>query len=603
MNCCFSSGKIANLHCQNKFFRMKQIFTSAVFFFCFLFSFSQQNLPVGFAPGEGPDSSILGETNSVYTAGGGYKTPPPYVNLRTAAEWEEIQALTICWVSYTSILREIVRNAVNDAQVIIVCSDSTTVKNYLIAGSVPLTNVRYVIAPFNSIWIRDYGQNTVYGNNVDDLLMVDWHYNRPRPKDDTVPSRLSSYTGIPLYETSVAPYDLIHTGGNFMTDGFGTAFSSQLTDQENPTMTPAQIDTIMKQFMGINRYIRFPVLPYDGIHHIDMHMKLIDEQTLLVGKYPTGVSDGPQIEANLVYITSNFNSVYGTPYKVIRIPMPPDKYGDYPSAGGDYTTYTNAVFVNKTVILPTYYQQYDTTALRIWRESLPGYNVVGIDCDNSSANIISLSGAIHCITQSIGVSNPLLISHQPLENTCNTSLPYTVNASLQNVSGIASATIWWTTDTAIGFTNSVPMSLVSGNNWTGDIPPQANGTSVFYYVEGVAVNGKTAVRPIVAPAGWWKFTVDCSSASVSETRSFQFKNIYPNPASAITCIPVVSEKEQAITVVMKNILGQTLEILFSGKVSQGEKNVFLFADKYSAGTYLVEVKTQDGVYSQKVLIR
>lgn len=71
-----------------------------------------------------------------------------------------------------------------------------------------------------------------------------------------------------------------------MSDGFGTAFSSMLTDQENPTLTASQIDTIMKKFMGINRYIRFPTCPYDGIHHIDMHMKLLDEETLLVGQYP-----------------------------------------------------------------------------------------------------------------------------------------------------------------------------------------------------------------------------------------------------------------------------------------------------------------------------
>ncbi|MFN8165148.1 MAG: agmatine deiminase family protein [Bacteroidia bacterium] len=104
-------------------------------------------------------------------------------------------------------------------------------------------------------------------------------------------------------------------------------------------------------------------LPYDDIHHIDMHIKLLDEETLLVGEYPQGIADGPQIEANLQYVLSNFNSVFGTPYKVIRIPMPPDASNSYPNVGGDYRTYTNSVFVNNTIILPTYSQQYDTTAI------------------------------------------------------------------------------------------------------------------------------------------------------------------------------------------------------------------------------------------------
>ncbi|MBK6894547.1 MAG: hypothetical protein IPH00_15825 [Flavobacteriales bacterium] len=49
----------------------------------------------------------------------------------------------------------------------------------------------------------------------------------------------------------------------------------------------AQVDTLMSEWMGISlgRYIKMTTLPYDGIHHIDMHMKLLDEETLLVGAH------------------------------------------------------------------------------------------------------------------------------------------------------------------------------------------------------------------------------------------------------------------------------------------------------------------------------
>jgi hypothetical protein len=93
--------------------------------------------------------------------------------------------------------------------------------------------------------------------------------------------------------------------------------------QENPGKTEAEIDTIMKKYLGINRYIKMETLPYDVIHHIDMHMKLLNEETLLVGEYPPGVADGPQIEANLQYILNNFQTCY--PCRRINsggIPMP-----------------------------------------------------------------------------------------------------------------------------------------------------------------------------------------------------------------------------------------------------------------------------------------
>ena len=84
-----------------------------------------------------------------------------------------------------------------------------------------------------------------------------------------------------------------------------------------------------------------------------------------------------------------------------------------------YRTYANNVFINGTVLVPTYRTEYDTVGLRILREALPGYRVIGIDCD-SDQNIIAQSGAIHCITKTIGVADPMLIRHQPLTDTDNT---------------------------------------------------------------------------------------------------------------------------------------------------------------------------------------
>lgn len=555
---------------------------------------AQTSLPAGMAPGEQQQMPFYLQNIQPQ----GY-TVPPASPVRTMAEWEEIQALTITWTSYQSVLREIVRAAQQETQVYIICTDSNTVKTYLTNYSVPLVNLHYIIAPYNSIWIRDYGQNCAYTNDVDSLVIVDWIYNRPRPKDDTLPGVLAREFGIPLYETTQAPYDLIHTGGNFMSDGFGTAFSSELVVDENPNKTIAEIDTIMKHFMGIDRYIKMPTLPYDGIHHIDMHMKLLDEETLLWSEYPTGVADGPQIEANLLYVLSNYNSIYGTPYKIIRIPAPPDASGDYPNQGGDYLTYTNAVFVNKTVILPTYYQQYDTTAVRIWEESLPGYNIVGVPC----SNIIQASGAIHCITHCIGAEDPLLISHQPLPNTTNTLTPYQVDARIQHKSGIASGTIYWTTDTAQAWQTAVmTLTNVVANTWTGFIPAQPAGTTVFYYISATSVSGKTQVRPMPAPAGWWKFEVT-GTTMTPEALQPAFQPAFPNPSHGITCIPVNMPVEADGRLVLIDMTGREVMVVHNGPFAAGERNYFLDSSELAAGAYSLVLQTTHGMTSQKLMVR
>ncbi len=242
-------------------------------------------------------------------------TNPPAGPVRTMAEWEELQGIMITWTSYLSILRQVVDYAQEEGLVYIVCSDSNSVKSYLTQGGIPLVNLRFLITNYNSIWCRDYGPWTVYKDDADSMKIIDWIYNRPRPDDDVVPAFFADYINTPIHQTTLPPYDLIATGGNFMTDGHGTGFSSRLIMNENPGKTEAQIDTIMKLYMGLARYIKMNTLPYDGIHHIDMHMKLLDEETLLVGEYPQGVADGPGIEANLQYILDNFLTCYGRAFQ------------------------------------------------------------------------------------------------------------------------------------------------------------------------------------------------------------------------------------------------------------------------------------------------
>ena len=428
---------------------------------------------------------------------------PPPTPVRTMAEWEELQGILITWTSYTSILRQIVDYAQDEGLVYIVCSDSNSVKSYLTAGGVPLVNLRFLITSFNSIWVRDYGPWCVYAGVADTLKIIDWIYNRPRPLDDVIPVFFANYTGLPIYQTTTPPYDLIASGGNFMTDGHGTGFSSKLILNENSGKTEAQIDLIMNKFMGIDRYIKMETLPYDQIHHIDMHMKLLDEETLLVGQYPPGVADGPQIEANLQYILNNFLTCYGRPFKVVRIPMPPEN-GQYPPSA-NYRTYTNSIIINKTVIVPTYELQYDTTALRIYREAMPGYRIVGI---NSNSIIPSL-GAIHCITKEIGVTEPVYISHPKLSGIIETDHLIEIKADIKSRSGIANAYLYWATDTTSSY-SQLQMSEESTDTFKAFIPAQNNGTKVFYYISATSNSGRTVEKPLTAPAGFYNFEISNS---------------------------------------------------------------------------------------------
>ncbi len=544
----------------------------------------------------------------------GSSEPPPGP-VRTMAEWEELQALVITWRSYFPILTEIVRAAQQECRVIITCPNQSVADNarsYLSNRGIQLdSNIVFLIAPSNSVWVRDYGPNPayVYIDQADSLCLIDWIYNRPRPSDDTLPRHIARYLGLPLYSTTTAPDDLVHTGGNFMADGLGTGFSSELILDENrpgnafgvSAKDEADIDGIMSRYHGLHRYAKMETLPFDGIHHIDMHMKLLDEETLLVGQYPEGIADGPQIEANLQYVLSHFKTWFGTPFKVVRIPMPPHN-GRYPDQGGHYRTYTNAVFVNKTVIVPFYEERYDTTAQSIWEEALPGYRIVGINCND----MIAALGAIHCITKEIGVLDPLRILHQPLSHVNDQWPGYPVWAAVYHRSGIASVNVCHATDPEGPWTcTPMPEYLPDDTIWThrGVIPRYPAGTTVYYYIEATANNGKRMTRPMPAPNGYWKFVVEPTVALRPEPESTQLLPIYPNPASAITVVPLQLLQTTALEVSVCNALGQTVQVLFAGELPAGQQQLFLQADALPAGTYWITVRTPQQVLSQKLLVR
>lgn len=578
------------------------ILLSSLIFSFNAFAQIERNLPNACTPLE--EKGILEYAQGAPSRASGITNPPNFP-IRTAAEWEEIQALCITWRSFPTVLSQIVKEAQSECKVIIICTDSLVVKSNLASNGVVPTNVVFLQQQSNTIWMRDYGGNTVYKNDVEDLLLVDWIYNRPRPKDDVIPEAIATYYNIPIYSTTTVPNDLVHTGGNFMSDGMGTAFSSKLVLNENKgtgyslvNKTEAQIDTIMHNFMGIQygRYIKMETLPYDGIHHIDMHMKLLDENTLLVGKYPTGIADGPQIEANLQYVLNNYNTPFGVPYKVVRVQMPPENNA-YPNTTGEYRTYTNWVFVNKKILIPVYEEEYDTTALNILQESLPGYQIVPIPCND----IIQQSGAIHCITHCVGVNQPLLITHQPLEDTYNTSIPYIVTASLQHQTGIDSAILWYRTQNIASF-QSVSMTNAGGNTFSVGIPPQIAGTVVEYYIEGKATNGKEQVRPITAPSGYYHFEV-LHPVSIEKNSISEMQSIFPNPASALTCIPLNLAKSAQGSLKIYNLVGQELGDIHTGNFPTGESKYFFNAANYSSGTYFVMFKTNECLNVQKVIVR
>lgn len=536
--------------------------------------------------------------------------PPPHP-VRMMAEWEELQALAISWRDYPSILTEIVRHASLEVKVVIFCDNAAIQQNAqtsLTNAGISLDNVAFVIAPNNSAWIRDFGPVSVYANDVEDLYFVDWVYNRQEREDDeTIPNPAGAYFNVPVYASTVNPNRLVNIGGNCLTDGLGTAFASKLVLKENGPDNPfgagphseSEIDQIMEAFNGIGRYIKLDTLQYDAIHHLDMHMKLLDERTLLVGEYPSGLADWSQIETNLQYLLNNYESTSGGSYKVKRIIQPPDFGYIYPPAG-DYRTYTNSVFVNKTILVPSYQETFDTTALRIYRREFPGYKIVLINCNQ----MIEDFGALHCITKEIGVKDPLWIVHPCTDDILNNDqllAGYAIKATIKHRTGIVGAKVHYRIDTMEDYQVIDMQPTNSPDEWLATIPHQPNGSRVYYYVSALANSGKEQVRPLAAPAGYCHFWVDQSSGAAMTEQKINLE-IFPNPASGSTYVNLKGIVSTHVKIDITDILGRQVKEVFHGTLTGAEFNQRVDLTGLGPGAYFLRLASPSFVITEQLLV-
>ncbi len=263
---------------------------------------------------------------------------------------------------------------------------------------------------------------------------------------------------------------------------------------------------------------------------------------------------------------------------------------------GHYRTYTNMVFVNKTVLVPIYSYQYDTIALNIIKKELPGYKVVGIDCDE----MIGYGGALHCITKAIGTQEPLLMVHQPIRDTIFQANGYDIKAKIQHRSQIQAAVLYYTTDTAQGFMAKA-MTQFNSDYWTVNLPTQPKGSTVYYYIKAKSYSGKEQVRPITAPKGYWQFEVKTPLNSQAPAFSFELKNAYPNPTGDKLYIPIVSENKVEVELYLYNINGQKLKNVYTGNLVPGQSLFETSLKDLPIGTYFVVLQSELGKQSQKIV--
>lgn len=423
-------------------------------------------------------------------------------------------------------------------------SDTTLVKNYMNSVGKPLTNYRFLVAPGDDWWTRDYGPMAVYTKNLDSIAFVDMKYYDGRDKDNVFPGQLATAMGYENYVTSINA-----EGGNLMADGFEKMFFSSIIPEINADntvhpfgWTQAQTYDTMRTIFGTPEMVNLKTLKCDGgTGHIDLYVKLVDEQTLIVSQYPAEITaqDRQIIEDNYQYMTT-LKSTYNRPFRILRVEHPTDDNGNHTrktctQLNADARNFINGLTVNGSFIFPSYYDGSTGNAAQhgrimdYYKKIFPGYKIVPID----SRILSPLGGAIHCITMQIPVDNPVRFWHPSWDGLVPAQSSYHLTAKITNKSGIQQAQCKWRKN---GGTWNTSGLTDSSGYFIGDIAgvSMQGYDSIEYYLEATSVNGKTSTKPLNAPTGgYYKMRLNYLSGTqdyLIADRDHLF-NAWPNPAT------------------------------------------------------------------------
>ncbi len=447
-------------------------------------------------------------------------TDPPDGPVTNIAEFEKMQSVLIRYDSVIGfgIPYNLIAEMSQQCKITTLLANTneqTLVTNQYNNQGVNLDNCEFLIAPSDSYWTRDYGPWFVIDGN-DELGIVDFTYNRPRPTDNAIPSKVAQEFGFNLFEM-----DIETAGGNYMCNGMGMASSSQLIWDENPAYTHDQVAQIFEDYLGIENYMVVQDPNNTYIDHIDCWGKFLDYDKVLIRSVPESHPQYDEIEATADYYANQASS-FGTPFEVYRVYTPQNQ------------PYTNSLILNDRVFVPITNSQWDDEALASYEEAMPGYEVFGFTGSWESTD------ALHCRTKGIADQNMIHIHHVALMGDQDVKGDYTLEATIKAFSGaeLYSDSVLINYRINQGEWLTAMMSNTGGQVWEGTITGAEQGNQIDYYLYAADQNGNHQYHPFIGAADPHVF--------FAGQQAFAYINVTPGEIS--TSAPVGGTSSEVLTI-------------------------------------------------------
>lgn len=474
-----------------------------------------------------------------------FSTFSPSLQTRIAAEWEPAIGVLISWPP--SIPHKLLQELANDTKLYLLVesrSDMQDAIGWLTKWSIFPDRVKFITSPHgvDVSWTRDWGPHAVFdtsgvmkladpkyiystpltGYACDDTLQFLFYDEEGKIELTTIDDEISGYISTSNGQVTLM-LNFAFTGGNVISDGQQTAFSSCVLVNENKYLGLSEEKFVSEaqRRLGINNYHFISNFEERGIQHIDCFMKMLDEERLLVMQPPLDHPSYPVYEGILNNEIKQWKNAFGRPYEILRLDT--DIYDQ--ENPGSLAAYSNSLILNKTIYVPLFGIAQDSIALQQWRDAMPGYTVKGFEFvigkePHLNQQVFELykgigwqgGDALHCRTRAVWDPNMLYISVDRIPATVPKTKSYPLDVIIKDYSAgkliPESLKVIWRVK---GQDKWKEINLRPTNipdHFSADIPGGQAGVTFEYYVTAKSYWGTMATMPRVVPEAYYEFSID-----------------------------------------------------------------------------------------------
>jgi len=278
-----------------------------------------------------------------------------------------------------------------------VCNGAHEAEARAVLKGLPLDRIAFYTIPTNEPWCRDHGPIFLTRKKEPRLAVVDWGHNAwggkypPFDLDDVVPTRVAQALKVPVFDGG-----MILEGGSIDVNGAGALLTTEsclLNENRNPDLTREKIEQRLRDYLGVREilWLGRGTEGDDTDGHIDNLARFVGERRVVaVVEKDSASANYDPLQENLARLRAM--KIDGRPLEIVTMPMPRKMEREKLVLPASYA---NFYITNCSVLVPTYSDTNDASAVETITSLFPTRKIIPIDC----RELIWGLGAFHCLTQ------------------------------------------------------------------------------------------------------------------------------------------------------------------------------------------------------------